>query len=346
LEPRRECKTKVRGVHQDPPNKIRVSLGSAVLLGLTDAKLDVAPTTAYLMTYREGKCVANCGFCPQARNSEARADMLSRVTWPAFQTEIVCERMVASVKKGSISRICIQTLKYPKAFDDLCSLVEAVRRHAEVPISVSCQPFGKEELLRLLRAGVDRIAIPLDAAAENIFDKTKGSNIGGPYTWKKQWQLLTEANEIFGRGRVSTHLISGLGETEREMVRTIQKCVDMAIVPALFAFTPIRGTALEKHAQPSIARYRRIQLARHLIFHGTTRCERMKFDETEAITDFGINKKELLEIASKGVPFLTSGCPNCNRPFYNEKPSGPLFNFPREPEFEELSIIRKQLGLE
>lgn len=328
------------------PDKIRVSLGSAVVLGLTDAKLDVAPTTAYFMTYREGKCAANCGFCPQARNGEARVDMLSRITWPVFQTQIVCERMVASVKKGLISRVCIQTLRYPKAFDDLCSLVKAFKRHADAPISVSCQPFNKEELLLLLGAGVDRITIPLDAATENIFDMTKGSKTGGPYTWKKQWQLLTEANEIFGRGRVSTHLISGLGETEREMVRIIQKCVDMAIAPALFAFTPIPGTALERHTQPSIVGYRRIQLARHLIFHGTTRYERMKFDEREAIMDFGISKKELREIASKGVPFLTSGCPNCNRPFYNEKPSGPLFNFPRELELMELSIVRKQLGLE
>jgi len=332
-------------IHNGLPDKIRVSFGSAVVLGLTDAKLDVAPTTAYLMTYREGKCVANCGFCPQARDSEARADMLSRVTWPVFQTHTVWARMATSVKKGLISRICIQTLKYSKAFDDLCSLVKAVRRRVNVPISVSCQPFDKEELLRLLRAGVDRITIPVDAATEYIFDMTKGSNIRGPYTWKKQWQLLTMAKEIFGRGRVSTHLISGLGETEREMVMTIQKCVDMDIAPALFALTPIRGTALEKHARPSIAMYRRIQLARHLIFRGMTRYEKMKFDETEAITDFGINKKELLKIASKGVPFLTSGCLNCNRPFYNEKPSGPLFNFPRKLEPEELSIVMKQLGL-
>ncbi|MFW6117673.1 MAG: radical SAM protein, partial [Thermoproteota archaeon] len=64
------------------PEKIRVSLGSAIVLNLLNGPLDVPPTTAYLLTYKEGKCTANCGFCPQARSSDGRSDMLSRVSWP------------------------------------------------------------------------------------------------------------------------------------------------------------------------------------------------------------------------------------------------------------------------
>ncbi|MFH7835983.1 MAG: radical SAM protein, partial [Candidatus Aenigmatarchaeota archaeon] len=61
---------------------IRVSLGSAIVLGLIKGKIDVNPTTAYLLTYRNGKCIANCSFCPQAKSSKSRADMLSRIVWP------------------------------------------------------------------------------------------------------------------------------------------------------------------------------------------------------------------------------------------------------------------------
>ena len=50
------------------PEKVRVSAGSAAMLGLDEYWLDVKPT-AYLMTYTEGSCVANCAFCPQARES-------------------------------------------------------------------------------------------------------------------------------------------------------------------------------------------------------------------------------------------------------------------------------------
>jgi len=30
-----------------------------------------------------------------------------------------------------------------------------------------------------------------------------------------------------------------------------------------------------------------------------------------------------------GEPFQTCGCPDCNRPFYNERPGGVMYNYPR-----------------
>jgi biotin synthase-related radical SAM superfamily protein len=331
---------------QNLPKQVRVSLGSAVVLGLAKAKLDAAPTTAYLMTHRQEKCTANCGFCPQAKGSRTRADMLSRVSWPAFQTQEVLEGIVDAVTHGKIRRVCIQALNYPQVFDDLDALVRAVANSANVSISVSCQPLSRENMYRLADAGVERIGIPLDGATKEVFERIKGVNAGGPYSWEKQWQLLNQAIEVFGEGRVSTHFIVGLGETEEEMVNIIQKCFDMTVLPALFAFTPIRGTALGNLAQPPVMSYRRIQIARHLILHRKVRCENMDFDEKGFITDFGISKERLSQIIGTGEPFRTSGCPNCNRPFYNEKPSGPIYNFPEELTLTELSATKKQLGLE
>lgn len=328
------------------PEQIRISLGSAIVLGLTEAKLDAAPTTVYLMTYSQEKCTANCGFCPQARKSSTRTGMLSRVSWPTYPTKKVVRGIVDAVKESKVKRLCIQALNSPRVFTDLKALVQAVSNLVNVPISVSCQPLNRENIHLLKTAGVERIGIPLDAATQEIFDRVKGVNAEGPYSWQKQWQLLNGAREVFGEGRVSTHLIVGLGETEKEMVTTIQKCVDMTILPALFAFTPIPGTALEKQVQPPIAQYRRIQVARHLILHRIASCKDMDFDEKGLITDFSITRERLSQIIRTGEPFVTSGCPNCNRPFYNEKPSGPIYNFPREPTTTELSTITKQLGLE
>ncbi|MEM3824210.1 MAG: hypothetical protein QXH87_04680, partial [Candidatus Bathyarchaeia archaeon] len=82
------------------PKKIRVSLGSAFVMELLIGKLEAAPTTAYLMTYRKGRCTANCGFCPQARKSSARSDMLSRVSWPVFATEKVLNGIEKAVRDG------------------------------------------------------------------------------------------------------------------------------------------------------------------------------------------------------------------------------------------------------
>jgi biotin synthase-related radical SAM superfamily protein len=326
------------------PKTIRASVGTAMVIGLLNEKLDATPTTAYLMTYRRGKCTANCGFCPQARESHGRADMLSRVSWPAFQTEQVLKGAEKAVKDGKIKRVCFQVLNYPKVFTHLLALVEAVRQKVDVPISISCQPLSTENMKALAKAGAERIGIPLDVATEKLFDKIKGHAAGGPYVWEKQFKLLGEAVHIFGKGRVSTHLIVGLGETEREMVETIQRCADMGVLPALFAFTPIARTALERMPQPPIQKYRRIQVARHLIIHGIARCGDMRFDEEGCISNFSVDEQTLWQIIQTGQPFLTSGCPNCNRPYYNEKPSGPVYNYPKGIGKKELSEIENQLN--
>jgi biotin synthase len=332
-------------IAEEMPQKIRVSVGSAIVLGLLSGKLDAAPTTAYLMTYRKGKCFANCGFCPQARESHSRADMLSRISWPVFPIEKILSGLGKAVIDDEIKRVCIQALNYPEVFTDLIALTRAIHQKVNVPISISCQPLNSENIRQLAEAGAERIGIPLDVATEELFDKVKGLSAGGPYSWEKQFKLLSEAVDTFGKGKVSTHLIVGLGETEREMVEIIQRCVDMGVLPALFAFTPIAGTALERVPQPPIQKYRRIQIARHLIAHGIARCEDMRFDEEGCISDFSVDKQTLLQIIQMGEPFLTSGCPNCNRPYYNEKPSGPIYNYPRKIGQKELSEIESQLSM-
>jgi biotin synthase-related radical SAM superfamily protein len=325
------------------PNKVRVSLGSAMILRLLRGKLDAMPTTAYLLTYRKDKCVANCGFCPQARESSGRADMLSRISWPVFSTPYVIDEIERAVKSGEIKRVCLQALNYLEVFRHLLAFVKAICLHVKVPISISCQPLNRENMQRLAEAGVERMGIPLDAATEELFDKVKGRSAGGPYVWEEQFKLLSEAVDIFGKGKASTHLIVGLGETEREIVEMIQRCVDMGVLPALFAFTPIPGTALENNPQPSVQHYRHVQLARHLIFHGTVEYEDMCFDEEGCITDFGVEKEALVNIIQTGNPFLTSGCPNCNRPYYNEKPSGPIYNYPRPLTEKEMAQTVREL---
>jgi biotin synthase len=327
------------------PSQTRVSIGTAISLGLLEGKMDAAPTTAYLMTYTEGKCTANCGFCPQAKNSKNRAELLSRVTWPNFPTSSIINALDTAAKSGKIKRVCIQTLNISDVFLQLEALVKEIKKNSDICISVSCQPLNRQNLQLLKDAGVERIGIALDAATETIFHKIKGAEAGSAYSWTNEFDLLKEATSIFRTGKVSTHLIVGLGETEKEAVSLIQYCFDMGVLPALFAFTPVPGTALEKHPQPNIASYRRLQLARHLIVNNLTRLEHMTFDIAEKIISFGVNSTLLKGIINIGEPFQTSGCPNCNRPFYNEKPSGPLYNYPRNLHIKEIDEIKQQLHL-
>jgi biotin synthase len=37
---------------------------------------------------------------------------------------------------------------------------------------------------------------------------------------------------------------------------------------------------------------------------------------------------------------------DCNRPFYNESPGGPIYNYPRNLTAQEIAASKKQLALE
>jgi biotin synthase len=122
------------------------------------------------------------------------------------------------------------------------------------------------------------------------------------------------------------HFIVGLGESEQEMAEAIQRMHDLGLVVGLFAFTPVRGTRMGDASPPPISTYRRMQVAQYLISNNLARIENFTFSATGQLLNF--NLPRLPEILADGVAFQTSGCPDCNRPFYNERPGGPMYNYP------------------
>ncbi|MBD3196794.1 MAG: radical SAM protein [Candidatus Lokiarchaeota archaeon] len=325
-------------------NKIRVSIGSAAVLGLVNAKIaDAVPTTCYLMTYKPGQCVANCGFCPQARSYEGHSDKLSRVTWPLFTIKKVLTKLKYLPPSKRFKRICIQTLNYPNNFEDLIEIIPLIRKKSSTPISIAIPPMSRENLQELRLIGVQRVGIALDAATEETFGNIKGERANGPYKWEDHLQTLTESTEIFGKNSVSTHIIVGLGDSHRDILTLISDLRLKGILTALFAFTPIKGTKLEKLSQPSIISFRKVQLANYLITQKDKTLNDVTFNTNGKIINFNINKRELKEIIDNSEAFLTTGCPNCNRPYYTSRPSGPIYNYPRNLNEEEKFEIFNQL---
>ncbi|ASJ02975.1 biotin synthase [Thermococcus profundus] len=312
---------------------IRVSYGTAIAMGLIKAKALVKPTTAYMMTYWPGHCRNNCAFCAQARGSRANLEKLSRITWPAFDLEEVIDALPA----GKFARICLQTVDYPGMVDEVLELLEYFRPLG-LPISVSITPVDRGTLEELKSLGVDYIGVGLDAASERVYESVKDSL----YSWSDMWEFTGNVVDVFGKGKALVHLIIGLGESDREAVETMEKAYSMGADVSLFAFTPIKGTAMENHKTPSLARYRRIQIARYLLEKGLSSLEDFQFDSDGNLQGFGVSMDELKEILPPSV-FSTHGCPGCNRPYYNERPREEPYNFPVVPERGYVERILKAL---
>jgi len=321
--------------------KIRVSVGSASVLGLGSLpQFKNPPTTCYIMTFKEGHCLANCGFCPQARSSKSSIEKLSRVNWPIFLFKDFLTKLKYLPFSKKFSRLCIQTLNYPENFRDLIEIITQIRTHTNIPISVAIPPMSKEKLRELKLKGVQRVGIALDGATSEIFDKIKGRNVGGPYTWEEHFQKLNEALEIFTPDLVSTHIIIGLGETEKNVIERVEELHSLNILVSLFAFTPISGTKFENITQPALVSFRKLQLGRFLIINKEKKSKDFTFNRKGEIININISKKDLNMIIDDTDAFLTSGCPGCNRPYYTSKPSGPIYNYPRAlSEIEKIEIF-------
>lgn len=283
---------------------IRLSSGTHSILGLSKTSLDVSPTTLYFLLGE--KCYAACQYCSQQNRKN---DFLSRVHWPYISLDTIIPRLQSTTAR----RICIQTLKYPRMVNDLLYLV-AQLRPSNLPLSICINPLPPNDMKRLKKAGVERIGLGLDCANQKIFHHLKQ----GVGTWRKYLSSIHTAQDIFGK--VTVHLIVGLGETDYDLLSLMDRLHSNHISTALFAHTPC-GLSLPP---PSLERYRVIQLARYLLLQKQSTLDSMVFIKGRLVSLDLPNKNHIDYNA-----FLTSGCPHCNRPFYNEPARGPLYNYPR-----------------
>lgn len=314
---------------------IKVSAGTASVLGLKKINADTSPTIAYLMTGE--KCTHNCGFCGQARESKSNPNSLSRIIWPQFESEEVFELINEAHDQNKLKRACIQVVHGGNSLKDVKEFLERAVKKTNMPIGISANISGLRDVEELLKSGADKVCIALDAATLEVHEKVKG----GSFNRKKE--ILEECGRIFP-GKISTHLIVGLGETEEEMIHRIQEMYALDVSVGIFAFTPIKGTKMEDYNPPDIGHYRRIQIANYLLKHKYAKIKDFKFQH-KSLVDIGISEEKILEILKDGKAFETAGCPDCNRPYYNEKPGGVMYNYPRPLTQDEIKKGLKESGL-
>ncbi|HHV78963.1 MAG TPA: radical SAM protein [Firmicutes bacterium] len=313
---------------------IRVSAGTEILLGFRHIRADALSATAYLMIGE--KCSRACAFCPQAVGATPRrTGLLSRVVWAEHAPgDIVLGIARAGTK---VKRICLQCLGSEAAMEEALTFLQLLRQGGllapgDTPrVSVSMNTTMVSHCEEFFQSGADRIGLPIDVADEATFRQLKGGSLG-----EEVARVLETARKW--PGRITVHFIVGLGETEREILELAQLMIDERITVALFSFTPIPGTRMEEREPPALPSYRRIQLGLYLISHGLISIRGMSFNASGQLT--GINLPEglrgrLLPVLYKGKAFMTTGCPDCNRPYYNERPGGTMYNYPWPPTWEE-----------
>lgn len=342
------------------PEYVQLSTAAAITLGLISGSMHRTACTHclnLLVTYPEG-CRANCSYCGLARHREEARDYADRnfirVDWPTARYDEIIERVRRDEDRRRFERMCISMITHPDSSRDTLELLRRwVREVPRIPVSILSNPttMKRGDLETLHAEGADIFTVALDAATPEIFERTRGRAVDGPHTWKKYWQAIEWAAEIFGTGKFGIHLIAGMGETEEEILHIVQRIRNLGGHNHMFAFFPEQGSMMEDWEPVPRDQWRRVQLARFLIDYAGGRIEDMRFNDAGRVVDFGLEHTELEALVASGKPFQTSGCPGksdeevsaCNRPYGDSGPSD-IRSFPFALRAADVSVVRRQLA--
>ena len=341
---------------RESPEWVRISTASALALrfrsGRFNREIDNGGINL-LLSYDTG-CRSDCSYCGLARTRPGTyADKsFIRVDWPLVGTDELVDRMAAHEPK--LTRLCISMVTHGRAYADTCELTERIRARVRTPLSILVAPptLDRARLERFRDLGVDMIGIGLDAVTEDLFRRHRTDvPSGGGLSWDKYWEVVHDGRDLFGPWKVNCHTLVGLGETDRDLVDTFVRLRDRQVYSYLFCFNPEPDSRLSAHPKSALSRWRRLQLAKHLVETEGFGWQHLGFDDAGALTRIRGEPAFVERSVASGIPFMTDGCggrdgePGCTRPYGSYGPAEPMRDYPSAPTPEDLRVIGAEMAL-
>ncbi|AEH60249.1 Radical SAM domain protein [Methanosalsum zhilinae DSM 4017] len=211
-------------VNHDSPLKA-VAIGEGITIyrndreiarGHLEHELVHCPRQAYI-TVSE-KCIFDCKFCP-----------VPKLGGRVKTFEEVMSILEMAYSTGNLDSISITSGIYDSPEGEVERVARIVResRKYEVPIGVSVYPT--EESSRILKqAGASEIKYNVETMDCDLYSEVCPDQ-DLDYTLNK----LEEAVELFGKNRVFSNFIIGLGESDDSVISGIRKLASLGVIPIL-----------------------------------------------------------------------------------------------------------------
>lgn len=179
------------------------------------------PEQAYITVCE--RCIYDCKFCavPRLQGGVKPRDQVFRMVEEASRT-------------GSLRAISLTSGVEVSREHEGRRVAQIVRdlRGFGVPIGVSVSPFpGVSRMLK--EAGACEVKYNLETADPDLF-----SRVCPGISFQGIMDALEEAVEVFGRNRVFSNIIVGLGESESALREAIDGLAEMGVLPVLRAVYP------------------------------------------------------------------------------------------------------------
>jgi biotin synthase-related radical SAM superfamily protein len=204
------------------------------------------PEQAYI-TVSE-RCIYDCKFCA-----------VPKLSGGIKSGQTVLQMVEEAARKGSLRAISLTSgveVSPQAEAERVAGIVRDLKRFS-VPVGVSISPFpGVNQILK--DAGADEVKYNLECVEPELFSK-----VCPGISYQEIMDALQEAVAIFGKNRVFTNIIVGLGESDETLRKSIDELMEMGVIPVLRAVFPHPLRVGEVQMQRPSAK-RLLDLARYL----------------------------------------------------------------------------------
>ncbi|PKK81705.1 MAG: biotin synthase [Thermoplasmata archaeon HGW-Thermoplasmata-2] len=168
-------------------------------------------------------CIFKCAFCNSPRIREA-----------GRKPEQVADFIVKTCKENDFRAVAITSAvpeTIDKQADEFIFVIREVRKTLP-DVIVGVEPYAetREQIRRLKEAGADEIKLNIQAATPEILAK-----VCPGFDYEKSLALIADAVQVFGKGKVTSNIIFGLGESDADVLKCAEKLAAASCIPTLRA---------------------------------------------------------------------------------------------------------------
>ena len=182
------------------------------------------------------QCIYSCRFCTSPRLDK-------RIT-----KDLSVDRILAMIgdaaDKGLLKAVAFTSAVVATPQETVDRMAEAVRRTREmlpgIPIGVEPYVDSLDQIDQLRAAGADEIKLNIETFDRELFEKVCGEQ---DFDWILE--AIGHAVEVFGRGKVTSNLIVGMGESDESALEGVEA---LAYKGCIAILRPLRLNELNRAA--------------------------------------------------------------------------------------------------
>lgn len=201
-----------------------------------------APEQLFFLLYKE--CLNGCLFCPLTYTPNN-----SHYSWEKIQQRIY-ENTSYKIQSVSFTTSCPTSKTQNELVDEIIDIATKTQKILgnSVPLGASLKTPLKDHLLRLKDAGISEIRLNIET-----YNMKLAQYLMPNKDLNKILYSIEQAVNIFGKEKVSSNIIIGLGESDDDILDGVNKLAEMGALSTLYPYDSI-GLINENFQRPSAER--------------------------------------------------------------------------------------------